>query len=56
MNAFHPDYMKVYHPGFWTEQVLASRSSQAMTAYIEKKRRDLKPLAFLVYSRPGMPK
>lgn len=50
MNAFHPDYMKTFYPNFWTEQILSSRSSQAMTAYNLKKRE------FIIYARAGMPK
>jgi hypothetical protein len=50
MNAFHPDFMKTFYPNFWTEQILASRSSQAMTAFNLKKRE------FVVFTRAGMPK
>ena len=71
MNAFHPEFMKTFYPDFWTEQVLSSRNSQAMTAFVEKRRKSkpshgtlgiskkvvsLKPLDFLVFSRAGAPK
>lgn len=71
MNAFHPDYIKTFYPNFWTEQALASRNSQAMTAFVEKRRKlkpthgtlaiskkvvSLKPLDFLVFFKAGMPK
>lgn len=41
INAFHPDYIKTYHPEFISEMRTASaqtRAGKTMSAYVEKKR------------------
>lgn len=72
INAFHPDYMKTYHPNFWTNftrnALISSKTTEAVTKLRAKKPThgtvfgmteksvSLKPLEFLTYSRAGMPK
>lgn len=72
INAFHPDYMKTYHPNFWKDfirnTVISKNTTEAVTKLREKrpthgtmfgiseKSVSTKPLDFLIYSRAGMPK
>ena len=72
INAFHPDYMKTYHPDFWKDFKRQAENSAKTTEAVHKLRAkkpthgtvfgvttksvSLKPLEFLVYSRAGNPK
>lgn len=46
MNAFHPDYIKTYHPEFGH----FFKSQQALTAEREMAKRTVKPKQFYVYA------
>jgi len=46
MNAFHPDYIKIYHPEFNN----FFKSQQALTAEREMAKRSVKPKRFYVYA------
>jgi hypothetical protein len=42
MNAFHPDYIKTYHPNFLTDIRLESRmtrAGQALSAHVDEVRK-----------------
>jgi hypothetical protein len=46
MNAFHPDYIKTYHPEFGN----FFKSQQALTAEREMVKKSVKPKRFYVYA------
>lgn len=60
INAFHPDYVKTYHPEFLTGMRVASaQHAQGVInggkAMAEKKRRLLAVTEFYMFSKAGMP-
>jgi len=51
MNAFHPDYIKTYHPEFNN----FFKSQQALTAEREMAKRSVKPKQFYVFAMASKP-
>ena len=51
MNAFHPDYIKTYHPEFGN----FFKSQQALTAEREAAKRTVKPRRFYVFAQAVQP-
>lgn len=39
MNAFHPDYMKTYHPNFWSTAAAEARKSEIMSDIVSNTRK-----------------
>ncbi len=52
MNAFHPDYIKTYHPEFNN----FFKSQQALTAEREMAKRTVKPKQFYVFAQAVKPR
>jgi len=52
MNAFHPDYIKTYHPEFSN----SFKSQQALTAEREMAKRAIRPRRNYVFAQAVQPK
>jgi hypothetical protein len=39
MNAFHPEFMKTFYPGFWTTAAVEARKSEIMSEIVSNTRK-----------------